>query len=162
MLNCDYPSTRASIEQHAATLHAAIEARQRATGVVDELYCVGHSLGGLVIEEYLRRADARPVTSAVYIATPHRGAVLCDLRQDWWPFQLFMGSAAALQLSPGDPLHGRPIPGECLKGCDNTGMQHPSPFLEQTAIGHLMREGVLKRIFALGEQPCLIEKLGGL
>jgi hypothetical protein len=55
-----------------------------------------------------------------------------------------------------------PVPGERLKGLDDPGMYHATPLLQETSVGDLMREGVLKRIFALGEQPCLIEKLGGL
>jgi hypothetical protein len=46
----------------------------------------------------------------VYLATPHRGAILADLRGNWFVFRLAMGTKAALQLSPGDPFHERPIP----------------------------------------------------
>jgi hypothetical protein len=68
-------------------------------------------MGGLVIEQYLRQPGAVVPRACVYLATPHRGAVLADLRKHWFVFRLAMGSAAALQLSPGDALHRRPIPG---------------------------------------------------
>jgi alpha-beta hydrolase superfamily lysophospholipase len=110
VLNPGYPSTRARIEQHAERLRDAIEAWVRANGAPEEIAFVGHSLGGLVIEEYLRRPDARAPVRCVYIATPHRGAVLCDLRKHWWLFRLLMGTDAALQLSPGDPFHQQPLP----------------------------------------------------
>ena len=110
-----YPSTRERVEDHAIRLHAAVESIY-AKAPVDELYFVGHSLGGLVIQEYLRAPDARPVTACVYLATPHRGAMLADLRKHWFLFQLLMGDAAALQLSPGDALHQRPIPAAEVSG----------------------------------------------
>jgi pimeloyl-ACP methyl ester carboxylesterase len=107
--NLDYPSTMACIEEHAERLAAGVEAIY-ATGPVDELSFVGHSMGGLVIQQYLRSRGARTPTNCVYIATPHRGAMLADLRKHWFLFRLGMGSEAALQLSPGDPIHARPLP----------------------------------------------------
>lgn len=107
--NLDYPSTRERIEQHAARLAAAVE-QIHATGPVHELHFVGHSMGGLVIEQYLRSAEARPTTGCVYIAVPHHGALLADLRKHWFLFRLAMGTAGALQLSPGDPLVQQAIP----------------------------------------------------
>lgn len=113
VLNPGYRSTRGRIEGFAAQLHEAIEARA-ARGRVDEWSFVGHSMGGLVIEHYLRRADARKPTACVYLATPHRGAVLADLRRQWLLFEIAMGTGAAGQLATGDALHTLPIPcGEC-------------------------------------------------
>ncbi|MBL9078025.1 MAG: alpha/beta fold hydrolase [Planctomycetes bacterium] len=106
--NVDYASLAETIEQAAARLHDEVERRHARP--VDELCFVGHSMGGLVIQEYLRRADARVPTRCVYLATPHRGAILADLRKHWFLFRLVMGDQAALQLSPGAPLHQRPIP----------------------------------------------------
>src|SRR4029453_15460931 len=45
-----------------------------------------------------------------------------------------------------------PIPSEGLQDLDNTGMQRAPSLLEQTPVRHLVREGVLEREFALGEQ----------
>ena len=108
VLNPGYPSTRAPIEAHAEALAAAIAARRRA-GPVEAWAFVGHSMGGLVVQEYLRRADPVEPWACVYLATPHRGAVLADLRKRWFLFPLAMGTTAAFQLSPGDALHQRPI-----------------------------------------------------
>lgn len=104
-----YPSTRGRIEQFADRLHEAIE-QELAAHPADEIHFVGHSMGGLVIEQYLRRPAARRPTSCVYIGTPHRGAVLADLRKHWFVFRVVMGTGAAMQLSPGDVLHQQPIP----------------------------------------------------
>ncbi len=115
VLNPAYPSTRGTIGQHAGRLAAAVAGAAPAAGE-RRWYFVGHSMGGLVIQEYLRRSDAVRPAACVFLATPHRGAVLCDLRRHWWLFRLFMGERAALQLSPGDPLHRRPIPRPCPMG----------------------------------------------
>ncbi len=109
VVNVGYPSTEAWIEDHAARLRDVVEARV-AAGAVDELSFVGHSMGGLVIEEYLRRADARAPKACVYLGSPHRGAVLADKRHHWFAFQLAMGSRAAAQLVTTAELHQRPIP----------------------------------------------------
>ena len=41
-------------------------------------------------------------------------------------------------------------------------MQHPPPLLEQTAVGHLVGEGMLKGVDLVGEEPGLVEQLCGL
>ncbi len=107
--NLGYPSTTARIQDHAARLRDGIEA-VFARGPVDELSFVGHSMGGLVIQEYLRDPAAHQPVACVYIATPHRGAMLADLRKHWFLFRLAMGSESALQLGPGDAFHSQPIP----------------------------------------------------
>lgn len=109
VVNVGYPSTEDFLEGHAARLRDAVEARC-AAGRVDELAFVGHSMGGLVIQQYLRRQDARPPTACVYIASPHRGAVLADQRRHWFLFRWVMGQKAAAQLVTSDPIHLQPIP----------------------------------------------------
>lgn len=109
----DYPSNAATLEAHAERLHTALAAAWQQQPW-HELYLVGHSMGGLVIHEYLRRPDARAPVRCVHLAVPHRGAVLADLRKRWFLFRWAMGEAAAWQLSPGAEFHHRPIrlPGE--------------------------------------------------
>ena len=109
VVNTGYPSTEDFIAGHAARLRDVVEARF-AAGPVDEVAFVGHSMGGLVIEEYLRRDDAREPTACVYLASPHRGAILADKRRHWFAFKLAMGEKAAMQLATTDPLHDKPIP----------------------------------------------------
>lgn len=114
-LNVGYPSTRGGIDAHADRLAAAIAAR-RSAGPVAGWAFVGHSMGGLVVAEALRRADAVRPWAVVTIGTPHRGAVLADLRKRWFVFRWAMGTAAACELSPGDPRHARPWPADCPLG----------------------------------------------
>lgn len=108
--NEGYDSTDTTIEAAAAKLAREVDAAVAAAGGAVDLAFVGHSLGGLVIEECLRQRPAFEPFACVYVAVPHSGAVLCDLRKHWWPFPWIMGTGAALQLSPGDAVHARPIP----------------------------------------------------
>src|SRR5262249_27229986 len=55
-----------------------------------------------------------------------------------------------------------PVPGKCLEGLDNAGMEPASALLEDTPIGHLVGEGMLEGVLALGEKARLIEELSGL
>lgn len=109
VLNSGYPSTAGTVQQHSQRLHDAIAAKVKELGVVDEIDFVGHSLGGVVIADYLRRPDAVQPHACVFLASPLRGAVLADLRKHWWLFRLVMGDKAAQQLSPGDPLQQLPL-----------------------------------------------------
>jgi len=109
VLNSGYPSTRGTVQQHSARLRDAIDAAVAKLGRVDEFDFVGHSLGGLVIADYLRRPDAVPARACVFLVAPMRGAALADLRKEWWWFRVVMGSGASLQLSPEDALHRLPF-----------------------------------------------------
>ncbi len=101
VLNDSYSSTLGQIEEHAALLEERIEARLKdRQEPMPRLCFVGHSMGGLVIRSYLQRPGARKADTCVFVATPHRGAVLADLRKDGWLFKTFLGDKAALQLSP--------------------------------------------------------------
>ena len=59
-------------------------------------------------------------------------------------------------------LLGQPVPSERLEGLDDPGVQHPPPLLEEPAVGHLVREGVLEGVLALGKEARLVEELGRL
>ena len=59
-------------------------------------------------------------------------------------------------------LLGHPVPGKRFQGLDDAGMQHPPPLLQETAVGHLVRQGVLEGVLALGKEARLVEKLGRL
>ena len=108
VLNPGYASTQDRIEAHAVRLQTAIQGSSAAA--VDEWCFVGHSLGGLVIQEYLRSPGAVQPRAVVYLGTPHRGAMLADLRKHWFLYPLLMGTAAAMQLSPGDAFHRQRLP----------------------------------------------------
>lgn len=107
VFNESFPSTTRRIEEHADRLAERLQ--QEFPNPVDEVFFVGHSLGGLVLQAYLQRPGALHPTASVFIGTPHRGAVLADLRKEGLLFRLFMGVQSTLQLSPGHPFNLRPI-----------------------------------------------------
>ena len=109
VINTDYPSTSDYLEAHAKRLRDTVETRF-ARGRVDEVSFVGHSMGGLVIHEYLRRTDSRKPKACIYIATPQRGAILAGKRRNWFLYELLMGTKAARQLATTDPIHQLAIP----------------------------------------------------
>lgn len=116
VMNPGYPSTTDTIEAHADRLAAAV-ARRADAGPVARWSFVGHSMGGLVIQQYLRSPAAVAPHACVYLGTPHRGAVLAQLRRHWFLFRWVMGTTAAQQLAPDAALHLLPIP---APGCSGT------------------------------------------
>jgi len=108
VLNTSYPSTRASIEEHAERLASHVDKHlARVEEPYAEVWYVGHSMGGLVLRTYLGSEGALPATGCVFVGTPQRGATLAELDQDRWWFQLFLGNQAARQLRPSDPFQER-------------------------------------------------------
>ena len=59
-------------------------------------------------------------------------------------------------------LLGQTVGIEPFDGFDDAGVQGPPPLLQETAVGHLVGEGVLEGVLELGEEAGLVEELGGL
>jgi pimeloyl-ACP methyl ester carboxylesterase len=105
VLNVSYSSTSARIEQHAEQLARELQRRLRECPYPPaRIAFVGHSMGGLVIRSYLQRPDAVIPWATVFIATPHRGAILAERRRSTMLFSVLMGDRSALQLAPDDPF----------------------------------------------------------
>lgn len=89
--NRSYPSTRKTIQEHAADLaaelleiHRSLEER----GEPHEIHAIAHSLAGLVLRYALTHLEVPPVRRAVLLMTPNRGAFAARW---WWggaPFRL--------------------------------------------------------------------------
>ena len=106
VINTSYPSTRATIESHAERLAKKIDEHMADVETpYDQVYYVGHSMGGLVIRTYLKSEGALAATGIVFLGTPQRGATLAELDHDVWWFELFLGTKAARQLCLSDPFH---------------------------------------------------------
>ena len=117
VVNPGYASTSTTIDAAADALAGEVQSTFAASIYGAKIAFVGHSMGGLVVQESLRRLPTLSPFACVYVAVPHRGAVLCDMRKRWWPFPWIMGEGAAMQLSPGDALHTRPILHADRSGC---------------------------------------------
>ncbi|MEP6657215.1 MAG: alpha/beta fold hydrolase [Betaproteobacteria bacterium] len=70
-----YGPPLSSIERFADQLKVRIDEVLAVTGA-PKLALVGHSMGGLVARDYLRRHGARRVDRLITIATPHAGSML--------------------------------------------------------------------------------------
>jgi hypothetical protein len=64
----------------------------------------------------------------------------------------------------GQPLCllGQTVGIEPFAGRDDAGMESTSSLQQETAVGHLVGEGVLEGVFELGEEAGFVEELGGL
>jgi len=93
-----YASTRTSIDEQAAQLErllARLEGARR-------IHFVTHSLGGIVVRQYLAaHRDAR-IGRLVMIAPPNQGAVMADLLADRLLYKALTGPAGQQLLSDSD------------------------------------------------------------
>ncbi len=94
VVNLDYPSTAMTLEdlavQHLAPAVALCEGN-----VSGPVHLVSHSMGGIVIRQYLQnRAPQRP-GRIVMLSPPNQGSELAVTFRDWPLFDWFAGAAAA-------------------------------------------------------------------
>lgn len=95
-----YPSTRETIEAHAAGLEALLD---RLEGT-EKISFVTHSMGGLVVRSLLNREGAwkkrLEIGRIVQIAPPHLGATTAEWIADLKSYQWVLGQSGQ-QLTPG-------------------------------------------------------------
>lgn len=85
----EYPSTRVSIEQSAVYLHSLVESLTD----VSKISFVVHSMGGLVVRQYLKdHKDARH-HRLVMLGTPNSGAEMADMLKKNFIFRAVYGPA---------------------------------------------------------------------
>jgi pimeloyl-ACP methyl ester carboxylesterase len=77
-INLAYPSTTKSIETIAEThLARAVKGCESGGGV--KIHFVGHSLGGLIVRQYLQRHSVPAGSRLVMLSPPNQGSELVDL-----------------------------------------------------------------------------------
>src|SRR5262245_5565527 len=59
-------------------------------------------------------------------------------------------------------LRGHPVTRGRLQGLDDARMQRPPPFLEETAIGHLVGEDMLEGVDEVGKELRFVQELSRL
>jgi hypothetical protein len=148
-------------DEHASQREAELEGQPRGVVVLGQ---VRESLEGLLeggrrlVE---RGAVVRPGAGLLAVdhgLVPHL-AVQGMVRQTFDLVRALPSGRKALRpRSPLGPSRGR----QRLQGLDNTRMQEAPPLLEEAAVGHLVRQGMLKGIDPLGDKACLVEELGRL
>lgn len=118
VLNTSWASWGGTVQEASARLARAIEGHPLVrAGEPLEVAFVGHSMGGLVIRHYLARPDALRPWACVFLGTPQRGAAVVEEIGGSWSFRLALGTAAALQLLPSDPLYGELADPVAIEGC---------------------------------------------
>ncbi|WP_017930473.1 esterase/lipase family protein [Robiginitomaculum antarcticum] len=108
VVNLGYPSREAPIEELA--LIAIPPALNRCESG-SRIHFVTHSLGGILLRQYLTEAEILNLGRSVMLAPPNQGSHIPDEMGDWIGFDLFNGPAGA-QLGTGEdslPAHLPPV-----------------------------------------------------
>jgi triacylglycerol lipase len=77
-INLAYPSTTKSIETSAET-HLARAVESCEANGAGKIHFVGHSLGGLIVRQYLQRHSVPAGSRLVMLSPPNQGSELVDL-----------------------------------------------------------------------------------
>jgi hypothetical protein len=93
VLDMGYPSTRRSLEEHAAQLAGLLD--HLAADGARQVDFVTHSLGGLVVRSALGRQDTwrdqLEIGRLAMLAPPSQGSSLAQALKDFVPFRMIMG-----------------------------------------------------------------------
>ncbi|MEW5248795.1 esterase/lipase family protein [Microbulbifer sp. 2201CG32-9] len=96
-VNVDYPSTDFPIEELA---HRAIGPALQACSGESEINFVTHSLGGILVRQYLSRYDIPNLNRVVMLGPPNKGSEVVDKLGNFPGFRFVFGEAG-LQLGTG-------------------------------------------------------------
>ena len=92
VINVSYPSTRLSIEELADDCLTVL-LQERASDRTVKIHFVTHSLGGIVLRQYLSENQLENLGRVVMLAPPNRGSELADRLQHNYFYRFFTGPA---------------------------------------------------------------------
>lgn len=116
----DYPSTQANLDRCSEYLDQVL----KSLNGVGKISFVTHSMGGLVVRNWLRNHKDKRLTRLVMLGTPNKGAEMADKLRDVKLFKLILGPAGQ-QLVSGDAsdIAKLPVPEfefACIAGARGT------------------------------------------
>ncbi|MDJ0810788.1 MAG: alpha/beta fold hydrolase [Desulfobacterales bacterium] len=107
--NTAYPSTEASVETLTATYLQPVVKRCRQTGG-NVIHMVGHSLGALMIRQYLQTHSLPNGSRIVMLAPPNKGSEVADTLGPWFFYRWTLGPAGQQLGTTADSLPNRLSP----------------------------------------------------
>lgn len=141
----DYPSTQANLDRCSEYLDQVL----KSLSGVKKISFVTHSMGGLVVRNWLRNHKDKRLTRLVMLGTPNKGAEMADKLRDVKLFKLILGPAGQ-QLVSGDAsdIAKLPVPEfefACIAGARGTAEGYnpiiPGDDDGTVAVGSVMLEG---------------------
>ncbi|MFP6763457.1 MAG: alpha/beta fold hydrolase, partial [Planctomycetaceae bacterium] len=103
----DYPSTQVDLDHCSEYLDQVVKSLHG----IKQISFVTHSLGGLVVRNWLREHSDQRTRRLVMIGTPNKGAEMADKLQDWAAYRLILGPAGQQLISGGEgAISQLPVP----------------------------------------------------
>lgn len=93
VINLDYPSTEASIETLSEGIVAETVQHCRLENPSAPIHFVTHSLGGILVRQYLQTNRLPPESRVVMLSPPNQGSEIADLMKDSFFYRWIMGPA---------------------------------------------------------------------